>query len=249
MYLSQRDADDDDDGRRPTPLDPEYWRGVTHSFDSAPNPAFLEDNGGQVPYNYRQQGCGYERPVTAPPQRYAPPVGGGYPSNLVASPVHYQDGPHQYVPVSPVAHGNFFYGGMDPPPPSASASLSASYAGFPTASATPFPNGMQPYAADWGTASGRSHLSVPPQHLKAQVRDAFVRARAYLDLIPFFQSCDLSALGGISSHTLQEALSHMGVMLPSHLVQAIAQLFGIPGRGVLDYVAFSQFLELDAREL
>lgn len=246
VYLSKSDDAEEDENRRPTPLDPEYWRGITHSYDSAPDPAFLADNG----YDVRS----YRRPVTAPPQSYYGAYGSvqsersSYPGGgLVTSPVHYQDGPHQYIPVSPVAHTTQAYGnggGYH------GAHGGAGYGGY-----TPESNLVAQYPhpghSEWGvSSSGRdSSAIVPPSQLKAQLRDAFVRAQTYLDLVPFFQSCDPTCAGGISAHTLQEALALMGVVVGNPLVNTIAQLFSIPGRGLLDYVALSRFLELDAQEM
>jgi hypothetical protein len=244
VYLSQSADSDEDENRRPTPLDPEYWRGITHSFDSAPNPAFLADNG----YDIRS----FVRPVTAPHQSFHAAYGPAQSEpntfqrgSLVTSPVHYQDSPHQYVPVSPVAHATQTYG-----------SGAAGYLGAPSAGGyAAYPHGSAQYPhvghSDWGvvpTGHGPTAI-VPPLQLKAQLRDAFVRAQAYLDLVPFFRSCDPTGIGGISAHTLHEALARMGVMIGIPLVNTVAQLFSIPGRGLLDYVAFSRFLELDVQEM
>uniref|UniRef100_K3WN11 Uncharacterized protein n=1 Tax=Globisporangium ultimum (strain ATCC 200006 / CBS 805.95 / DAOM BR144) TaxID=431595 RepID=K3WN11_GLOUD len=46
QYLSRSENGDDEDGgerQRPTPLDPEYWRGITHSHDMAPHPIHMQE--------------------------------------------------------------------------------------------------------------------------------------------------------------------------------------------------------------
>lgn len=222
VYLSQSDDAGEASGRRPTPLDPEYWRGVTHSYDSAPNPAFLADNGGYAAL------AQYGRPVTAPPPSYYGTTGG-----LVTSPVHYQDTPHQFIPVSPVATSGQLY----------------SSPGYRPYSQVLYTHSNQTGASpDWTGGRPGTNM-VPPYQLKAQLREAFVHAQVYLDLLPFFQSCDPTCSGGMSAHTLQESLSRMGVTVSAHLIQTAAQLFSIPGRGVLDYVALSRFIELDSQEM
>ncbi|KAL4094809.1 hypothetical protein PRIC1_010462 [Phytophthora ramorum] len=224
-YLARSDSSDDDwdasDGR-PTPLDPEYWRGITHSVVPAPA-TYTHADRMESPHSYDHYAPPASYPMYHPHQR---PVsspshfGGG----VLMSPIHYQAGPPM-VPISPVAH-------MD----------AASY-GAPM---------HRP--AEWSSFQPRSFSSAvspvaTPQQLKHQVREALVRAQAFLDLVPFFQSYDLSYAGGVRLGTIQEALGRMGVILGDHILQRVGQLFSIPGSGLVDYVAFGRFLELDAQEL
>uniref|UniRef100_H3HEC0 Tudor domain-containing protein n=1 Tax=Phytophthora ramorum TaxID=164328 RepID=H3HEC0_PHYRM len=210
-YLARSDSSDDDwdasDGR-PTPLDPEYWRGITHSVVPAPA-TYTHADRMESPHSYDHYAPPASYPMYHPHQR---PVsspshfGGG----VLMSPIHYQAGPPM-VPISPVAH-------MD----------AASY-GAPM---------HRP--AEWSSFQPRSFSTAvspvaTPQQLKHQVREAL--------------SYDLSYAGGVRLGTIQEALGRMGVILGDHILQRVGQLFSIPGSGLVDYVAFGRFLELDAQEL
>jgi hypothetical protein len=233
-YLARdSDSSDDDDfdssEGRPTPLDPEYWRGITHSVpvNRQPSPAtahYAHSNSYPV---YHQ----HQRPVTSPSSILHDH--GHYGGAVLMSPIHYQNGPPM-IPISPVAH-------MD-------AMHEASY-GLHSGAA--MAHGLR----DWGGSSQpRSHPTAvspvsTPQQLKLQIREAFVRAQAYLDLMPFFQSYDVSYAGGVRLGTVQEALGRMGVILRDHVLQSIGQLFSIPGSSLIDYIALARFLELDAQEL
>ncbi|KAG7381677.1 hypothetical protein PHYBOEH_010817 [Phytophthora boehmeriae] len=265
-YLARvgEDSDDSDEfdltGRRPTPLDPEYWRGITHSLDVAPpsttsgyrhssgREAHSYSAGGYPPMyhqHYQQQQRQQQqqpRPMTSPSfQMHGHGYGYGDSnsgSNVLMSPIQYQFG-QPAIPVSPVTHhliGGGHGGGYDP------------YHGVAMAH-------DKRRQEEWSSVNHHQNYpsSTPPvatpQQLKSQVREAFVRAQAYLDLVPFFQSYDLSFAGSLRLGTLQEALGRMGVMLGDQVLQSIGQLFRIPGSGMVDYVGFARFLELDAQEL
>lgn len=269
QYLSRDDDDDNTDAsdRRPTPLDPEYWRGITHSLDAAPHPqgyeryaspvavhpqdaygyaALLQAGGG----NYAQPLHMHQRPVTAPGHRGGGGGGayGGSGGALTASPINFH-GVARPLSISPMAHTPY---GENP--------MTYSYAGgFGGGS---FAHGHQGFAqseADWGhlaarggyasIGGGSGFSAISAQALKAELRSSFVRAQAFLDLVSFFQSCDHAYSGGIPLRTLQEGLLGMGVALSNPVLQSIGQLFSIPGSGLVDYTAFSRFLELDGQEL
>ncbi|RLN77856.1 hypothetical protein BBJ28_00024944 [Nothophytophthora sp. Chile5] len=237
--LADEDEDEDDyeesDGRL-TPLDPEYWRGITHSHDVAPA---THRYGHEVDAN-RFRPASYpvlhhQRPVTAPVSAHAAMHGNRFGASVLTSPIHYQTG-SPMVPISPVAHMERMHDGSF-----------VSHGGVAMAQGARRP-------VEWGSMNAHSYSSdgtpvATPQQLKAQLREAFVRAQAYLDLVPFFQSYDSACGGGVPLGTIQEALARMGVALGDHLLQGIGQLFGIPGSALVDYIELSRFLELDAHEV
>lgn len=249
QYLSRSDSGGEEDGtadRRPTPLDPEYWRGITHSYETvAPHAVAVPQHDAVFGYPVPLRAGAehpqmYSRPQTAPAY-----VNGAAYSNgsLVPSPISFSAGERQ-LPISPMAHSYRVPVYSDNP-------MARSYAsGFNALDR--FRHGSQQgYRPDGGYSCMGSvgESPVSPQSLRAELRTAFVRARAYLDLVPFFQSCDHAYSGGISLHTLQEALLRMGVTLATPVVHSVGQLFGIPGSGLVDYTAFSRFLELDSHEM
>lgn len=242
-YLARSDSSDDDDDfdssdGRPTPLDPEYWRGITHSREVVPAPTAAYRQPPQQQQHYDPYGAAghpmyhhqhpYQRPATSPSAvmhghshgHYGAGPGGG----VLMSPIHYQP----MIPISPVAHmdamhdASFMTHGLHRP------------AEWP-------PRGYSPAAAVAPVST--------PQQLKQQVREALVRAQAYLDVGPFFQCYDMSYTGGIRLGSIQEALARVGVILRDDVLQSIGQLFSIPGSGLIDYMSLSRFLELDAQEL
>ncbi|EEY67522.1 uncharacterized protein PITG_17627 [Phytophthora infestans T30-4] len=251
-YLARSDSSDSDDSSdgSPTPLDPEYWRGITHSREVAParsssyrHPSRVEtpsshhyDHRNYAPATYPMYDQNpHQRPMTSPNvmmQSHGVYTG---PSARL-SPINYQIG----SPICPVSH-------MD-------AMLEGSY--MPHSGGTMLHGGgaVMQRSAGWSRSQPRNYpTSVPPastpQHLKLQIREALVRAQAYLDLVPFFQSYDLSYAGGVRLGVIQEALARMGVILGDQVLQSIGQLFNVPGSGLVDYVAFGRFLELDRQEL
>ncbi|KAG6620806.1 Cytidine deaminase [Phytophthora cinnamomi] len=263
-YLARSDSSDDDDGfdssdGRPTPLDPEYWRGITHSREvvAAPSAAYRQPSRMEPPphhygpygtaslpltYHHHQQQQHqhqpYQRPATSPSAMmhgHGHYAGGG----VLMSPIHYQGGPPM-IPISPVAHMDAMH----------DANFMSPHSGVGMAHGMHRPAEWPPrsYSPGAGAAAVVSPVSTP-QQLKQQVREALVRAQAYLDLGPFFQSYDMSYTGGIRLGSIQEALGRMGVILRDHVLQSIGQLFSIPGSGLIDYMSLSRFLELDAQEL
>lgn len=273
QHLSHDDDDDDDTSdRRPTPLDPEYWRGITHSLDAAPHPQgfasplaapSLQDAYGYVSPlhagggNYAPQMQMYQRPVTAPGHMSGGGGAYGGGSAFAASPINFH-GVARPLPISPMTHSDRMmhsYGGKP---------MMHSYAGGfgDVYDGGSFAHGHQGFAqaeqGEWGhlaarggyaSVGGISIGSMTPQALKAELRNAFVRAQAFLDLVPFFQSCDHTYSGGIPLRALQEGLLGVGVTLSTAVLQSIGQLFSIPGSGLVDYTAFSRFLELDGQEM
>lgn len=264
QYLSRSDTDDEDDDseHRPTPLDPEYWRGITHSYDAiAPHAVAVQqeyDGGFGYPTpthaeaEYPQL---YSRPLTAPAHMGGAAAFGS--GTLIPSPINFSAGDRQ-VPISPLAHADRKLAYGENP-------MARSYAGgFASLDgvglfAHESRQGYDHAGGDWGhpvtrgggyaPTTGGVGAAMSPQSLRAEIRSAFVRARAYLDLVPFFQSCDHSYSGAISLRSLQEALLRMGVTLTTIVLHGVGQLFGIPGSGLIDYAAFSRFLELDGHEL
>lgn len=274
QYLS-RSEDGDDDGdteRQLTPLDPEYWRGITHSHEEVAQEQYAATAAANAHHHHQHQnhhggsGHGYapqiyadadylqihhpHRPVTAPGHM----IGGAYGSTLVPSPIHFAHSARS-VPISPMAHAEHHaYGYGD-------SAMAHSYSGGFGAHtvggsfAAPFGHSGLDYGhamarGGGGYASaGGMDSAMSPQSLKAELRSAFVRARAYIDLVPFFQSCDRTYSGGIPLRTLHEALLQIGLVLPRAWLQTIQQLFGAPGSGLINYVAFSRFLELDQHEM
>ncbi|OWZ06258.1 hypothetical protein PHMEG_00021513 [Phytophthora megakarya] len=229
-YLARSDSSDSGDdfastGGRPTPLDPEYWRGITHSIP-APTAAYRPPSQMQPPsQHYAHQ---YAAPMyqSQPQQRLmtSPPMMQSYGGAVLTSPIHHLNG-SPVVPVSPVARIDT---GHD-----------ASYLMHSGVMVDPQARSYSATVAPLAT----------PQQLKILIREALVRAQAYLDLVPFFQSYDLTFAGGVRLGTIQQALGRMGVILRDHVLQNIGQLFSIPGSGLVDYVALGRFLELDAQEL
>ncbi|GMF57779.1 unnamed protein product [Phytophthora fragariaefolia] len=217
-YLARSDSSDDDDvdssDGRPTPLDPEYWRGITHSREVVAAPAAAYRPPGRHEHHYDPYGYPayhtqpYQRPATSPSAvmhgHYGPAAGGG----VLMSPIHYQAGPPM-VPISPVAHMN-------------AANYMPPHAAVGMAHATGV--GLH-RPAEWSSPPTRSYSATAispvstPQQLKQQVREAFVRAQTYLDLGPFFMSYDMSYSGGIRLGSIQEALSRMGVILGDPVLQ------------------------------
>ncbi|ETL25552.1 hypothetical protein, variant, partial [Phytophthora nicotianae] len=256
-YLARSDSSDSDDDfassdGRPTPLDPEYWRGITHSREVTPahSSTYRHSSRMETPPSHHYEHHHYapatypmyhqyshQRPVMSPSAMMH--NHGIYSGNGASmSPINYQAGPPM-VPISPVAHINAIHEGGYMPH-SGGAMLHTE-------------GGMVHRPTEWNNTQPRYPATVSPvstpQQLKLQVREALVRAQAYLDLVPFFQSYDLSFAGGIRLGTIQQALGRMGVILRDHVLQSIGQLFSIPGSGLVDYVAFGRFLELDAQEL
>lgn len=255
VILSQDEDSDITDGerRRPTPLDPEYWQGITHSFGATPYPHALEELG--LAYNYVSpvasaavSGGGfalmpsnnayggtalmYDRPTSAPASMAA--YGG-----IVPSPIHYQS--VRPLPISPMiteAGGGFggdFHGGNTYRPAIHSA---AGFARFGDC----FDNGYPGFRGYEVGGSGTGSL-------KEELRNAFMRAQAFLSLASLFHSYDSSGSGVIPLRSVQEVLSRMSVVLSNTLVYAISQLFGVPGSNMIDYVALSRYVELDAQEM
>lgn len=266
-YLARSDSSDDDDDfdssdGRPTPLDPEYWRGITHSREVVPAPtaaAYRQpsrmdppaphhhhyDPYGAASYPmYHQQQYPYQRPATSPSAvmhghgHYGAGPGGG----VLMSPIHYQSGGPPMIPISPVAHMDAMHDATFMPQHSGVGMAHGLHR--PGQWSDPVPRSYSPAAS----VAAVSPVSTP-QQLKQQVREALVRAQAYLDLGPFFQCYDMSYTGGIRLGSIQEALARVGVILRDHVLQSIGQLFSIPGSGLIDYMSLSRFLELDAQEL
>lgn len=262
QYLSRSDSDGNDDGserERPTPLDPEYWRGITHSHESVPSHHMNDQYSSPVindGYEYAPhvQRSGryppamqvYQRPVTAPG------LIGGYGNGNLASPITFQS--VGALPISPVAHAERVYGyGENPMTHSYAGGFDGYHAG---GSFRHGHQGISRVESDWGHMPARGGYaaaggvaSMSPQMLKAEIRNAFVRAQAFIDLLPFFQSCDHSYTGGIPLRAIQEGLLRMGVAISNPILQTIGQLFGMPGSGLIDYAGFSRFLELDGQEM
>lgn len=255
VILSQDDGSDVTDGerRRPTPLDPEYWQGITHSFDATPYPHALEELG--LTYNYvpsagapAASGGGYalipsnnayggaapinDRPITAPAAMAA--YGG-----IVPSPIHYQS--VRPLPISPMitggggGFGGDFHGG--------NAYRPATHSGAGFARSGDCFDGVDPGFRGYEVGGGGS------KSLKEEFRYALMRAQAFLSLTSLFQSYDPSGSGVIPLHSVQEALTRMSVVLSNSFLRAISQLFGVPGSSMIDYIALSRFVELDAQEM
>jgi hypothetical protein len=250
--------DDDYDSRRPTPLDPEYWRGITHSLEPS-QPMHAPSIGGadavafvqSHPYASGFHTASYAYPAVgaygggggailhhAPTQRpmTAPSIGigngngsafghYGYDGGGVyaTSPIHYQD--TRTLPVSPVVLAEPFYSGR-------------------VELRHPMATSM-----DWGYMAPQSGiLSSPPQALKAELRDAFVRAQCFADLRSLFRSYDTAMSGSIPLHAIQDAFAMVGVIVPSQVIHTIGQHFGQHGGGMVDYSALVRFLEVDPQE-
>ncbi|TYZ67714.1 hypothetical protein PybrP1_002181 [[Pythium] brassicae (nom. inval.)] len=263
QYLSRSDSDDeeDDTDRRPTPLDPEYWRGITHSYETvAPHAVAVQHHdvgfGYPVPlhpgseYPHPQM---YSRPLTAPAYMNGAAFNNG---SLVPSPISFGASGRQ-LPISPMAHSDRMVAYGENP-------MARPYLGGIGVHdgigqlAHGSRQGYGQEGGEWGYFPARGgypptgstgDATVSPQSLRAELRNAFVHARAYLDLVPFFQSCDHGYSGGIPLRTLQDALVRMGIALTTQVLHGIGQLFGIPGSGMVDYTAFSRFLELDSHEM
>lgn len=254
VILSQDDGSDETGGerRRPTPLDPEYWQGITHSFGATPYPHALEELGlaynfvsptvpaavgggyALMPSNNAYGGVAsmYDRPITAPTTTAA--YGG-----IVPSPIHYQS--MRPLPISPMitgggdGFGGDFHGGNAYRP------ATHSGAGF-ARSGDCFDGGDPGFRGYEVGSSGTGSL-------KEELRYALMRAQAFLSLTSLFQSYDPSGSGVIPLRSVQEALTRMSVVLSNSLVLAISQLFGVPGSSMIDYIALSRFVELDAQEM
>ncbi|TMW67050.1 hypothetical protein Poli38472_012166 [Pythium oligandrum] len=231
-YLSQWNDDDDADFQRPTPLDPEYWRGITHSCEPArevyyhdPYPvAHPSATYGNAGMNAYPMGGGYQAPMATHRPMTAPSGGHGaygYPHGVVTSPIHYQSA--RALPISPVTHDDRFFDGH--------AGVNASMG--------------------WGTIQARSGFTTSyasPQAIKAELRDAFVRAQSFANIQSLLQSFDPSHSGVISLRALQEGLLMVGVNVSGHTLQSIGQLYGTPGSGMVDYFALSRLLDVDPHE-
>ncbi|KAL7678648.1 putative EF-hand domain pair protein [Plasmopara halstedii] len=248
-YLARSDSSDSDvasSSGRPTPLDPEYWRGITHSLEATTNSndAYRRANRIDSPhssYQYNQQQ--YRPSMSSPVSHQQHPVtsssfymrghGAYSDGEFLMSPIHRQDGAPM-ISVSPVAQMNPIH---------------------ERCCLSPSVGTLMHCPEERNNFHFQSNYEIPafpvltPQELKDQIREAMVRAQAYLDLVPYFQSCDLYSAGGISIRTIQEALGRVGVILRDDLLQSVSQLFRIPGSELVDYVAFGQFLYLDASEL
>lgn len=272
QYLSRDDDEEEEEisDRRPTPLDPEYWRGITHSLDAVPHPQGHERYASPLATHSPQDTYAYVSPLHASGGNHAQPLqmyqrsvtapghmsGGGA---LIASPINFH-GVTRSLSISPMIHSDRMMRphGDSPMMHSYAGGFGGGYDG----GGGSFAHGHQGFTqseADWGHLAARGGYasvgggigmgSMTPQALKAELRSAFVRAQAFLDLVPFFQSCDHTYSGGIPLRTLQEGLLGMGVTLSTPVLQNIGQLFIIPGSGLIDYTAFSRFLELDGQEL
>ncbi|GLD98133.1 hypothetical protein PINS_up006830 [Pythium insidiosum] len=221
--LSNDDEGDDDDRQRPTPLDPEYWRGITHSLEYAPQPALAATlsppmdatyamhmaASGPHGHMYMPAYAPQVAPVMARPM--TAPIGGSVPT----SPIHAYANVHP-LPISPITTASVGHGMM-------SASM------------------------DWGNMSVAS-MAMTPQALKAEIRDAFARAQAFADPQALFQSSDVALHGVIPLRAVQEALMMIGVVVSSHALRHVSQLFGSHESGMVDYTSLAKFLRVDARE-
>ncbi|KAJ0399206.1 hypothetical protein P43SY_001872 [Pythium insidiosum] len=212
--LTDDDGAEDDDRQRPTPLDPEYWRGITHSHEYAPvaaatavSPPPLDASYAMHMHATAPHGHMY-MPAYAPqvasvlPRPMTAPMGGGIPT----SPIHAYANVHP-LPISPIATSS----------------------------------------VDWGTL-GATAMAMNPQALKSEIRDAFVRAQAFADPQALFQSSDAALLGAVPLRAVQEALMMIGVVVSSHALRQVGQLFASHEPGMVDYTALARFLGVDARE-
>jgi hypothetical protein len=209
-----------DDRPRPSPLDPEYWKGITHSFDA---------NTGGIRY----QDASLQRPMTAPGLGY-------YGPELAISPISYQNA--RPLPVSPVPLAHKIaappYGGMHAPLSNSMVDMSSPRHGLG------YQHDTFSRSAEWSI--GNSNRG--PYAIKAELREAFARFQIFADILSVFQSYDNMRSGTIPANVLNEAFAYMGLSLSPQLVQHIAQFFGTPG-GYVDYFSLAKFIELDSQEM